>query len=182
MAKISRGIVGTVASIVASILILVVMIGVYLRGPAVAFQKPCVYVLASLILVGVWAYYGYLGYARHALWRMKYISPVALALGTAAIAAGYWRGAEAGGALVFLSYIVETSVGIKLYKDYAEEDPLGAKLFLAGVSLFVISLPLILLDRRTALLGIIGDLVKLAGLLLVLIRLLEKAREEAPQQ
>ena len=172
--SITRGIAGTVASIVASVLILVVMVGVYLVGPQVAFQEPCVYVLGALILVGLWAYYGYLGYARHALWRMKYVSPVALALGTAAIVAGYKYGVEYGGLLVFLSYIVETSVGIKLYRDYAEEDPLGAKLFLAGVTMFVVSLPLVLLDRRAALLGIVGDIVKLAGLLLVLFRLLEE--------
>lgn len=163
-----RGVVGTVASIVASILIMAVLIAVYKRGPEAAFEWPCTAVLWLLILVGVAAYYGYTGYARASLERMRKVSPIALALGAAGIIAGEKMGVMAGGALIVLAYMVETSVGLALARDYEEESRAGSLLFLAGVSLFVASLPLMIVDRRFALLGIAGDTIKIVGLLLVL--------------
>ncbi len=175
------GIIGTVSSIIASIIIFIVLVEVYLKGPSTIFIEPYIYLLAMLIMVGLTAYYGYLGYARKAYWRMKYISPIALALGSTAILAGYKYGAELGGAIVFASYIVETSVGIKLYQDYAEEDKNGAILFISGVLVFIVSLPVILVDKRAALMGMIGDLVKLAGLVIVFIRLTLRSLRGSPQ-
>ncbi len=166
-----RGVIGTVASIIASILIMIVLIAVYKRGPEAAFQWPRTAVLWLLILVGIVAYYGYLGYARVSLERMRKVSPIALALGAAGIVAGEKMGVIAGGTLIVLAYIVETSVGLALAKDYEEESRAGSLLFLAGVTLFVVSLPLMIVDRRLALLGIAGDTVKIVGLLLVLARI-----------
>ncbi|MCE4624339.1 MAG: hypothetical protein F7C35_00535 [Desulfurococcales archaeon] len=168
--RVKRGIIGTVASSIASILIAIVLIIVYYDGIEAAFKPPGLYLLVALIIVGLVALYGYLGFSKVSYWHMKNISPIALVLGSLAIAVGYFRPVE-GGALIFLAYVVEFFVGSKLYIDYKEVHPTGALLFVMGVTIFIVSLPIIILNQSVALVALVGDIIKLAGLLMVLGRL-----------
>ena len=175
----ARGVIATTASIVASILIVLVLFDICRSNTiSAAFHGWPLWVLWSLILVGIIAYYGYLGYARHAYREMKLLSPIALLLGAAGTVAGMKGYVEAGGALIFLAYIIEMIVGRKLYYDYREESEAGAVLFILGVTLFVVSLPLALVRVKLVILGIIGDIVKLEGLILVLAALLRRRTGE----
>ena len=172
--KYIRGIIGTISSIIASIIIFLILIVIYKNSVEAAFKPPAIYCMASLIGVGLAAYYGYTGYAEKARWWMKNVSPVALGLGALAIVAGVKWGPVAGGSLIVLSYIVELGVGAQLAKDFEEETVLGSRLFLAGVVFFIVGLPLALYSQKLLIISIIGTIVKMVGLILILARQAEK--------
>lgn len=104
---------------------------------------------------------------------MRNLSPVALAIGALGVVLGYLYGPMVGGSLIVLAYIIELFVGIRLYEDFKSTSPTGAKLFLVGVVVFMLFLPVILVVKEAALVSAIGDTVKIAGLLVVLRELIE---------
>lgn len=163
----SGGLVGTWASIVAGILIMIVLWRVYRAGVAGAFEPPILYVMALLVVVGLFALWGYWFYAREARWHMRRLSPVALALGALGTAVGALKGPVYGGALIVIAYLVELAVGVRLYRDFRRETGLGAVLFLVGVAVFMLFLPLAIIWPWAALVSLAGDAVKVAGLLLI---------------
>ncbi len=160
--------IGTSFSIIASILIAHVLYEVYTGSIGAAFQPPALYSMIALILVGIGALYGYLGYSEISLWHMKHLSPIALILGAVSIVVGVKVGPKEGGALIVLTYIVELSVAWNLAKDYSKESKIGSTLFIAGVTIFLVSLPFVIINKAIALVPLVGDIIKLAGLLLVL--------------
>lgn len=185
------GIVGTWASIIAGLIIILVLWRVYSEGIEAAFRPPTVYAMASLVLVGFFALVGYVYYAVSALRHMRTLSPIALALGAAAVVSGYTISAMVGGGLVVAAYLVEFLVGYKLYRDFERDAGRAAGLlFLAGVSVFMGGLPFILLWRPMALVSLAGDAVKVVGLTLVLAKLYsglshpseDRARVEVSQE
>lgn len=165
--KRTGGLVGTWASIVAGLLIVYVLAQVYRGGVEAAFRPPTVYAMAALVATGLFALWGYLAYAEEAAWHMRRLSPIALALGAAGVAAGLTAGPTAGGGLIVAAYLVELTVGARLYRDFQRETRLGAALFLAGVLVFMLFLPLAIAWRWAALVSMAGDIVKVAGLLLI---------------
>lgn len=167
------GIFGTVASIVAALLILYVLIHIYNKGLDSVFSTPTMYVMAGLIVSGVFALIGYWHYTLEAKWRMRNLSPIALTIGALGVVLGYLYGPMLGGSLIVLAYVIELFVGIRLYEDFKSTSPTGARLFLIGVVVFMVFLPVILVAQEAALVSAIGDIVKIAGLLVVLRVLME---------
>ncbi len=167
------GIFGTVASIIAALLILYVLINIYNRGLDNIFSTPTIYVMAGLIVSGVFALIGYWHYTLEARWRMRNLSPIALTIGALGVVLGYLYGPMLGGSLIVLAYVIELFVGIRLYEDFKSTSPMGARLFLIGVVVFMVFLPVILVAQVAALVSAIGDIVKIAGLLVVLRVLME---------
>lgn len=166
------GIIGTVASIVAAILILYVLVEIYYSGIDSIFEPPVVYAMIALIASGVFALIGYWYYTVEAAWHMRHLSPVALLLGALGVAAGYYYGPVLGGSLIVLAYIVELFVGVKLYRDFLRESRMGALLFLVGVVVFMVFLPVILVAPAASLVSAAGDAVKTLGLIIVLWRMI----------
>ncbi len=157
---------GTLASIVAGILIEGLLAGIAVDGLEWAFSAVGLSIMAALVAIGVAAYAGYSSWARRARFLMRYVSPLALVLASAAVAGaalGYLGVVEAGG-LIVSAYLVELAVGLKLASDFREVSPLYAQLFLVGVGVFVLSLPLVLVNPRLALVPLAGNTVKIIGL------------------
>ncbi len=165
------GLLGTSASIVAGLLIIWVLWIIYVRGVASAFEAPTVYVMACLVALGPVALAGYSAYARRAYWHMTRISPIAIVLGALAVALGHSYSYLVGGGLIVAAYVIELVVGVKLYEDLREHTRLGAALFIAGVTVFMLSLPAVIALRQAALVSIAGDAVKIIGLALILVRM-----------
>ncbi|MCE4630033.1 MAG: hypothetical protein F7C82_07110 [Desulfurococcales archaeon] len=129
--------------------------------------------MAGLIVSGVFALIGYWHYTLEARWRMRNLSPIALTIGALGVVLGYLYGPMLGGSLIVLAYVIELFVGIRLYEDFKSTSPMGARLFLIGVVVFMVFLPVILVAQVAALVSAIGDIVKIAGLLVVLRVLME---------
>ncbi len=161
------GIIGTLASIIAAILIAYILAVIGLDGVEAAFQQPALSIMILLLLSGLTALYGYIYYTEESYKYMRFLSPLALALAGAGVAVGVYDWL-AGGALIVLGYIVEFIVGYHLAKDFARDSPEGAKFFLIGVSVYMLGLPFIILSKYAAFVSLAGDLVKLYGLILVL--------------
>jgi hypothetical protein len=174
----SGGILGTVASIVAGVVILHVLWIIYSEGLDNLLKTPYIYELVLLVIIGVFAYIGYINYAKQAKWHMTYLSPIALLFGAIAVPIGYKYGALMGGGLIIIAYLIELTVGLKLFKDFQKETGLGALLFLAGVTVFMIFLPVILYTLVAALISFAGDFVKIIGLTLILWKMLAGKGEQ----
>ena len=167
------GVVGTIASIVAGFLIMYVLVVVYRHGVEAAFSPPSIYIMAALVVTGLFALWGYWSYASVARWHMRRLSPIALVLGATAVVVGGFIDPLVGGALVVVAYLVELSVGLKLYHDFKRESRIGAGLFLAGVVVFMLFLPFAVLFGVAALVSLVGDIVKVIGLFIILINMIK---------
>ena len=168
------GILGTAASIAAGLLIIYVLYVVYASGVQAAFEEPALYAMGALVAEGVMALIGYWYYADRAAWHMRHLSPLALTLGAAAVAVGYFYGSMVGGGLIITACLIELAVGAKLYEDFKGETRIGAVLFLLGVLVFMVFLPFSLYWRYVAIISMIGDIVKIIGLTVILVRMTEK--------
>ena len=174
LSKRDGGILGTAASIAAGLLIIYVLYVVYTDGVQAAFEEPTIYAMCALVAEGVIALAGYWYYADKAAWHMRHLSPVALTLGAAAVAAGYLYGSMVGGGLIIIAYLAELAVGAKLYEDFKSETKAGAVLFLLGVLVFMVFLPFALYWRYAAIISMIGDIVKIIGLTAILVKMAGK--------
>ncbi|MCE4600117.1 MAG: hypothetical protein F7C38_00930 [Desulfurococcales archaeon] len=151
-----------------------VLVVVYGHGVEVAFSPPTIYIMATLVVTGLFALWGYWSYASVARWHMRRLSPIALALGAIAVVVGGFIDPLVGGALIVIAYLVELAVGLKLYHDFKRESRIGAGLFLAGVAVFMLFLPFAVLFRGAALVSLVGDVVKVIGLFIILINMIKK--------
>lgn len=164
--------VGNLASVAAGVIIEVLLSMIALEGLVVLFQGWGLWLLLSLFPIGGVAYLGYSRSAVEAAWHMRYLSPIALGLAAAGVALGAWGLASprAAGAFIVAAYLLELAVGVPLSRDFARIDGAAARLFQAGVTIYVLSLPLVLVDHRLALVPLAGNTVKIVGLALLALR------------
>jgi len=141
------------------------LLGIYLNDIRYLFGSSTIALLASLFPIGLVAYIGYSRGTKRAKRVMETVSPLALLLAGIGIAAAYLGllGVREAGLFIVAAYYVELVVGIPLSRDFAEVDGAGAAMFLVGVSFFVLTLALVLVDHRLAVLPLAGNTVKIAG-------------------
>lgn len=164
--------IGNYASLVAGLVIEALLLEIYLHGVSTLFDTPTIYWLLALLPLGIVAYTGYSKGTRHAKEYMQRVSPLALILaGIGAITAYQGLlGVREAGLFIVAAYFVELLVGQKLAKDLSELDELGSRLFLIGVTVFVLSLGLVLVDNGLALIPLIGNTVKITGFAKIVLR------------
>lgn len=164
-AKTRAMLLGSLLSIAAAAIIEYLLV-ILLLGESIEalFRPPSVAAMIILVAIGVAVYYYYTASTTHAHNVMKKISPLALILASAGIAVGALSSPTAGAALIVAAYLVELAVGTKLAKDYAQYSGKGAKLFLAGVTGFVATLPLAAFNPLLAALPLAANTVKTVGL------------------
>lgn len=66
--------------------------------------------------------------------------------------------------LIFIAYIFEILTGAKLKDDLAKISQEWSTVFIIGVSIFVLSMPLLLYNTYLALIPMIGDGIKTIGI------------------
>ena len=155
---------GTILSLLAAVIIEAILLLLLLgASPYTLFSPPTVYLMGLLLVIGVAVYRAYLNSTIHARTYMERVSPLALLVAFVAIVAG-WYGYPWAVALVPVAYFVEEAVGLKLMRDFEEYDAEGARLFAAGMTLFVFTLPLVVVTSYVAILTLLGNTVKALGL------------------
>ncbi len=156
---------GSVLSVAAAIAIQYVLVSLAAgAGLESLYKPPLLWALLALIAIGLPVYYSYVKGTIHAYRVMRNVSPLALLLASIGVALGALYDPVAGSASIIAAYVVELVVGAKLYRDYLYYSRPGAKLFLAGVTVFVATLPLVVLNPLAALLPLTANTVKAAGL------------------
>ncbi len=158
---------GTLASIVAAIIIAWLLYQAYEYGYQVLFQGVRLAGMIALLAIGVAAGYSYKKVGGELGERVSRYAPIVLGLAGIGVMVGVLGYPLIGGGLIVVSYFLEASIGLPLYKYSTRYSQLGAKLFIAGVLFYSVTLPLIVVDSRAALLPLIGDIVKTVGLVIL---------------
>ncbi len=155
---------GLYASILAFFIIEGLLIEVILEGVMSPYEGTSLLFMASLIPIGVVAYYGYLNWLVEGRDIFRYASLVALILGSISIYRGS-LGFQDALPILFAAYFTEVVVGPYLMKGFQRVDRLSAVMFVAGILTFVFTLPLVIFSSTLAVLPFLGNLFKGFGLM-----------------
>ncbi len=150
-------------SIVAAALIVVALFSIYLVGVYGIFHWPYITLLISLLILGFPAYYGYSKAVIHAGKFIRYATPLALILALIGIIMGSMHD-FLGIVMLFLAYIIEEATGLLLRLDFQEISTRWTNVFIAGMTIFVVSILLVLISTKLVIVPIIGDVVKGIGI------------------
>ncbi|MEM3832700.1 MAG: hypothetical protein QW128_03750 [Thermoprotei archaeon] len=151
-------------SIIAAVLIELVFIIILLRGIMMIFNFPYVIFLFSLLVLGAVNNIMFLKSTNYARIFFKNVTPISLILAGLGIIVGY-LGNFVGLFLIFIAYIFEIITGMKLRDDLAMiSDSKWSGIFVGGVVIFVLSMPLMIYNVYFALIPMIGDAIKTVGI------------------
>lgn len=153
-----------IISIVAALVIEAVLLTIVIQSDiTIIFTYPYVFMLILLLIMGTISNYTYLKSTNHAKWFLKNITPVSLILASFGVIIGY-MGNFIGAFLIFIAYIFEILTGVKLKDDLVKISREWSMVFIIGVSIFVLSMPLLLYNTYLALIPMIGDAIKTIGI------------------
>lgn len=150
-------------SIIAAALIVIALFSIYLVGVYGIFRWPYITLLISLLILGFPAYYGYSKAVIHAGKFIRYATPLALILALIGIIMGSMHD-FLGIVMLFLAYIIEEATGLLLRLDFQETSTRWTNVFIAGMTIFVVSILLVLISTKLVIVPIIGDVVKGIGI------------------
>ncbi len=162
---------GNLVSITAALIIAYLLLIVYRYGFEMLFRNGYFMLMIVLVALGVLARYFYMDAVEHAERVFKDIAPWVLLLAFTGVLLGY-KYPLYGGSLIVLSYFLELPVAYALFREFQSISIIGASLFLAGIIVFGVSLPLTVYTREIAIAPLLGDIIKTLGLLLLVSRIL----------
>ncbi|MEB3780194.1 MAG: hypothetical protein GSR85_08190 [Desulfurococcales archaeon] len=154
-------------SILAAVIIQLILALILLEGLEEVFKPPAVYGMLLLVAIAFYVYYHLLNSVRISRIRVKYLGPIGALLATVGIIVAQYHSIEAGGALIVAAYYSELLLGVKLREDLLQYKASGVNSFTAGMLIFILSLPLVILDNRLAAVPFAGNLLKTYGLVIV---------------
>ncbi|GGP20358.1 hypothetical protein GCM10007981_08110 [Thermocladium modestius] len=155
-----------IVSVVAAALIEVALAFIYFVGIYGIFNWPYISILIVLLLLGFPAYYGYSKSTKHAMSFIRYATPLALILAIIGLILGHMH--EFSGIIsLFLAYIIEEATGILLRMDFREFSKTWTDVFAVGMSIFVVSILLVLISTKLVVIPMIGDAIKGLGIYMI---------------
>ncbi len=152
-----------IVSVIAGILIEIVLFTIMQLNIMAIFTFPYILLLISLLIMGIISNYTYLKSTNHAKMFLKNVTPISLILAGLGIIIGY-IGNFAGAFLIFVAYIFEILTGIKLKDDLVGISKKWSTVFITGVVIFVLSMPVLLYSTYLALIPMIGDGINIVGI------------------
>jgi len=174
---------GTIVSLAAAILIEAFLALTIIEGLGVICTPQAIVGGAVLALIAPIALYSYSKSALHARAAMIYIAPIGVALGLWALLLVITNSSCPHHPLALLSfaYIIEAIVAHRLRLDFYRYSKKGSELFFYGIIIF--SLGLLLSNKYSQLLiiGLLGNTIKTAGLLILTPRVIKRSKVE-PQE
>lgn len=152
-----------IISIVAAVLIEIVFIVILRSGIMTIFNFPYITLLISLLILGIINNKMFLISTNHSRMFFRNVTPISLVIAGLGIVVGY-LGNFAGPFLIFIAYIFEILTGIKLKNDLMIISKKWSTVFIVGVAIFVLSMPLLLYNLYLILIPMLGDAIKTIGL------------------
>ncbi|WP_236750662.1 hypothetical protein [Acidianus sp. HS-5] len=152
---------GNIVSMIASIFILSLLVLLDIYGINYAFST-----VSKIIMWIIWilAIPSYLSYKSSLLEKrniLEFLAPIAIIItfiGLIFLSLGEFLGIE----LIVLGYIFEPIAGISIFLTLRKVNLLFSSLFFYGAIIFTAGLPLFLINL--GIIAIIGDLIKMSGL------------------
>jgi len=156
-------------SIIAAFIIEYLLYTVYRWGTLAAFTPPTSLLFIPLIALAAAVYQGLKVFAVNARWAVERVLPAGIAGAALAFLMTLTPDLRSLSMyLISLVYLAELAVGVKLYRDIEGLSRPGAALFIGGMTLFILTLPLSIYAREAALLPMTFNAVKTLGLALLL--------------
>ncbi|MCE4611886.1 MAG: hypothetical protein F7B17_07950 [Desulfurococcales archaeon] len=157
------------ASIAAAVIIELLLALVYFRGVSYVFSPPASLLFIPLIAIAYIVYRRLLAFTVNARRAASRLLPPGIAgAGIAFLLTLSDATRQAAPFLIAIVYLAELGVGVKLYRDLEPLSATGTKLFIGGMALFIITLPLAIFEPRAALGPLAFNAVKTLGLLILL--------------
>ncbi|BEP18539.1 hypothetical protein PYJP_18910 [Pyrofollis japonicus] len=163
--------IGNIASIVAAIIIAILLTDIYGYGYTILFRGKALVLAVTLIIIGIVAGGSYAKSATIASKYMRRFAPIVLLLAILGVGLGTAVNETLGATFLIAAYFNEIMLAYPLYRELKSYENTGAMLFISGVSLFTLTLPLVLLTKRAAVVPLIGDIVKTIGLIILLAKM-----------
>lgn len=158
------------ASLIAGIIIEALLVGIYIYGVETIFSTIPVIGLLALIALAFYVYYALVKYTGGDR-IIKNVAPIGIFLGILGVLVGITiKNPFYGGSLIVAAYYTELFVGGSLRKKLLSIAPKAINVFVGGVIIFILSLPLTLIDNQYVLIPIIGNFIKIGGLTSVVLR------------
>ena len=167
---------GLYASIIAFFIIEGLLIEVMFEGVMAPYKGLSLYFMAILIPIGLVAYIGYLNWMIRGREIFKYVSLIALILGSISIVRGMYGYSDAL-LFLFVAYFTEVVVGPYLMNGFKEIDGKSALMFVGGIVSFVFTLPLVTVSNLLAILPFIGNMFKGVGLMNITLKVRNRVSE-----
>ena len=168
------------SSVVAAFIIELLLALVYFRGVYYVFSPPTSILFIPLVAIAYMVYRRLLVFSVNAKWiASRLLPPGITGAGIAFLLTLNDTTRQASPFLIAIVYLAELAVGVKLYRDLEPLSPIGARLFIGGMALFILTLPLAIFDPRAALGPLIFNAIKTLGLTILLKASLERLEKEA---
>ena len=155
-------------SVVAAVIIEYLLYRVYMGGALEAFSPPASFLFVPLVFIAFLVYRSLLVFARNARWAVSRILPLGIA---GAFIAFIFTLAESTRPLamylIALVYYVELVVGLKLFRDIEPVSRIGSLLFVGGMALFILLLPVAIIRQEAVLAPMAFNLIKTGGLMVL---------------
>ncbi len=154
-------------SILAAIIIEVILLVVMLRGLESLFTPYTLPGLAALLVIAGFVYTRLLRATRYSRPVVRVAGLAGAVIAGLGVAIGALGRPYLGAWMIVVAYYGELVLGVRLKRDLEEHVNRGVNAFIGGMLLFILSLPLAVVDHRLAIIPFIGNLVKTAGLIQV---------------
>lgn len=154
-------------SIAAAIIIQALLLAVILKGVDYLFTPLILPGLIALLAIAGYVYVNLVKATRHSRSTVRVAGLLGALVAGLGVAVGALEDPGTGAWLIVAAYYGELVLGVRLRRDLEEHVNRGVNAFIGGMLIFILSLPLALLDHRLALIPFLGNLVKTLGLVTV---------------
>ena len=158
-------------SLVAAILIEVLLAEIVVNNYYSLFKFPWSIILVILIIIASLVYYYLRNWSENVKYIVDRIAPFSILLASIGILLAIIHNPPTGALFILTAYYLEVVVGKIIKKDLEKVDKIGSIVFFAGIILFIIPLLLVLVDPKLAMIPLLGNSLKMVGLLLLAIKI-----------
>ncbi len=152
-------------SIAAAIIIQAILTVVIARGVDSLYTPYILPGLAILLAIAGYVYRNLLASTIHSRSTVRVMGLLGALIAGVGVLVGLLWSPTAGAVLIVVAYYGELVLGVRLRRDLEEVGAAGVREFIYGMLIFILSLPLALLDNRLALIPFAGNLLKTYGLI-----------------
>ena len=154
-------------SILAAVIIEGILLVVMRRGIEHLFTAYTLPGLAALLAIAGYVYTKLLGATKYSRSTVRVAGLLGAVIAGLGVVAGALGRPYLGAWLIVAAYYGELVLGVRLRRDLEEHVNRGVNAFIGGMLIFILSLPLAIVDHRMAVIPFTGNLIKTVGLIQV---------------
>ncbi|WP_338598548.1 hypothetical protein V6M85_07820 [Sulfolobus tengchongensis] len=162
---------GNIISLIASLVILYALILLLKNGISFALSDTFIVIMTIIWVMSIPSFISYVKSKLDKPFILKYSALIAIVITFIGLIFAYMRD-FLGIELIVLGYIFEPIAGISIYLTTLKLAKLYSSLFFWGAVIFTIGLPLFLVNL--GIVAILGDIVKMIGIVMLIVVMVKK--------